>query len=332
MSGASDRGSGHDAMAASASAAQRWPGADELAAALVGATGSSVRAILLYGSHLTEASPDRHSAFDFFVVVEDYGAFYAGLSGAEELHRPHWLMTRMARLLPPNVIVFTPEEGVDGIAKCVIVSRDHLVRALGPAPPDHFLLGRMVQRLGKVFLASPEDEEWIDTLLAGARGRVLEWMVPYLDAPVDAAGFGRRLLEVCYQGEFRPESRDRPERLSAAQAGHFREQFGAVLARGEKDGVLKRENQMFVLAAPASQSVRSRWRAHFRRSKVRATLRWFKHMLTFANWLPYVVRKVERHTGRPVRLTALERKLPLIFLWPRAIKVLLTRPPREISK
>jgi hypothetical protein len=303
-----------------------------LATALVGATRSSVRAILLYGSHLTDASPDRHSAFDFIVVVEDYASFYSGLSAARELHRPPWLMTRMARLLPPNVIVFAPAEGTAGIAKCVVVSRDHLGSALGPEPPDHFLLGRMVQRLGKVYLASPEDGVWIDTELAGARSRVLEWMVPYLNVPVDAAGFGRRLLEVCYQGELRPESKDRPERLSVAQADHFREQFSPVLERGEQRGILRRDEQLFVLAGPVADGVRRRWRAHFRRSKIRATLRWFKHTITFANWLPYVVRKVERHTGRPVHLTALERKLPLVFLWPRAIKVLLTRPPREISK
>ncbi len=308
------------------------PGAAELATALVGVSDSSVHVILLYGSHLTDASPDRHSAFDFIVVVDDYASFYSALSDADELHRPPWLMTRMAQMLAPNVIVFAPDEGSAGIAKCVIVSRDHLASALGPRPPDHFLLGRMVQRMGNVYAASPKDEEWIDAQLAGARSRVLEWMLPYMNAPVDAAGFGRRLLEVCYQGELRPESRGRSDRVYDAQADHFREQFRSVLVRGEEEGTLLRDGEHFVLAAPVPDRIRRRWRSHFRRSKVRATLRWFKHTITFANWLPYVVRKVERHTGRPVHLTALERKLPLIFLWPRAIKVLLTRPPREITK
>ena len=83
-------------------------------------------------------------------------------------------------------------------------------------------------------------------------------------------------------------------------------------------------------AQPVSATERRRWRRHFARSKARATLRWFKHMVTFANWLPYIVNKVERHTGRTIRLTTLEKKLPIIFLWPRAIHVLLTRPRREI--
>jgi len=314
------------------SATPRWPAAGDLAAALAGVSGTTVRTILLYGSHLTATSPDKHSAFDFIVVVDHYRDFYDGLSAAGELHRPPWLMTRMAQVLAPNVIVFAPDDGPEGLAKCVIISKSDLVEALGPEPPDHFLLGRMVQRLGKVLVASPEDEAWIDTLLAEARGRVLEWMLPYLEAPVDAAGFGRRLLEVCYQGELRPESKGRPERLSAAQRDHFREQFGPVLTRGVEEGVLRRDNEAFVLSASAPEALCKRWRAHFRRSKLRATLRWFKHTLTFANWLPYVIRKVERHTGRAVHLTAIERRLPLIFLWPRAIVVLMSRPTREIKK
>ena len=68
---------------------------------------------------------------------------------------------------------------------------------------------------------------------------------------------------------------------------------------------------------------------HFVRSKARVTARWPKHVLTFDNWLPYISRKVERRTGIKVELTSLERRLPLIFLWPKVIKVLRARPDKE---
>jgi hypothetical protein len=61
-------------------------------------------------------------------------------------------------------------------------------------------------------------------------------------------------------------------------------------------------------------------------------MRLFKHTVTFANWLPYVVHKVERHTGQSIDLTFLERKLPIVFLWPRVILVLLTNPREEIEE
>jgi hypothetical protein len=54
--------------------------------------------------------------------------------------------------------------------------------------------------------------------------------------------------------------------------------------------------------------------------------------VTFANWVPYVVRKAERHTGKTIRLTRLERAVPHVFLWPRAIYILSTRPRKEIDK
>jgi hypothetical protein len=147
---------------------------------------------------------------------------------------------------------------------------------------------------------------------------------------VDAEGLGRRLLEVCYRGELRPEATDRAHRVFDAQVEHFRALFPPVLERGVREGLLVREGEHYRPAKPATGAERRRWRVHFARSKTRATLRWFKHMVTFANWLPYIVNKVERHTGRTIRLTKLEQKLPIVFLWPRAIHVLLTRPRREI--
>jgi len=184
-----------------------------------------------------------------------------------------------------------------------------------------------------VWTRSEDDASWIAARLQHARDGVLAWMLPYLDAPVDAAGLGRRLLEVCYRGELRPEATDRAHRIFDTQADHFREAFEPVLERGVAEGVLVRtgeHGERYRPVEPVSDAERRRWRRHFARSKTRATLRWFKHMVTFANWLPYIVNKVERHTGRTIRLTTLEKKLPIIFLWPRAIHVLLTRPRREI--
>lgn len=307
-----------------------WPEAVELARRMVADTDGSMRGVLLYGSRLHKTSPDRHSALDFVVLVDDYRSFYQALSDADQLHRPVGLMSGLARMLPPNVIAYTPDEGRNGLAKCLIVSRDDFARALGPEPRDHFILGRMLQRVGEVWFADDAEAEWARAQIRGAHRRVLDWMTPYLSEPVDAAGLGRRLLEVCYQGELRPESRSRSDAIFKTQAEHFAAALQPALEAAAADGRMVAEDDRYRLAGPASAADVRRWRRHFRRSKLRSTSRWFKHMMTFANWLPYVTRKVERHTGRTIELTRLEKKLPLIFLWPRAIHVLLTRPRREI--
>jgi hypothetical protein len=306
------------------------PPARALAERLIAAAGGSVRAVLLYGSQLLGARPGRHSAFDFVVVVDDDRAFYRALSNAAELHRPVWIMSALSRVLAPNTIAFAPDGGSIGIAKCLIVTASRFERALGPNAPDHFFIGRMVQRVQPIWTRGEAEGRWVEERLAGARAGVLRWMLPYLFEPVDAAGLGRRLLEVCYRGELRPEAEDRAHRIFDTQVDHFREVFPAVLERGVASGVLARQGDGYVPASPVSSSERRRWRFYFLRSKVRSTLRWFKHMVTFANWLPYVVQKVERHTGRTIELTRLEKALPIVFLWPRAIHVLLTRPHREI--
>ena len=48
-----------------------WPYALELAERMVAQTGEHVRAVLLYGSRLLRTRPDRHSALDFVVIVDD---------------------------------------------------------------------------------------------------------------------------------------------------------------------------------------------------------------------------------------------------------------------
>ena len=303
-----------------------------LSEALVTAAAGQVDAVILYGSHLLKAAPDRHSAYDFVVVVASYSAFYRNLKVAREMHRPSWLMAFMARILPPNVIAFTPDDGRDGMAKCLIVSREHLQRALGPNPPDHFLLGRMVQKVALVWARDDAASSWVHDHLAGARAGVMEWVGPYLDEDFDAAAVGRRLLAVCYRGEFRPEAGNRSETIFEAQRAHFVEQLSPVLEEGVRAGWLapvERAAKHYRFVERPGRGARMRWGWHFLRSKARVTARWGKHILTFDNWLPYISRKVERRTGMRVELTPLERKLPVIFLWPRVIKVLRARPDKE---
>jgi hypothetical protein len=240
-------------------------------------------------------------------------------------------MTALAGCLSPSVMAFAPDDGRSGIAKYLLVSRADFEVATGPTPPDHFLLGRLVQRVGVVWARGDAEAAWLSARLSGARSGVLAWMAPYLEGPVDAEDLGRRILEVCYQGEVRPESAARAGRVFEAQTDHFREVLDPVLRDAERRGVVREVDGKYALAVPVQPSERRRWRAHFRRSKARTTARWLKHTVTFVNWLPYIVRKVERHRGHPIVLTALERRLPLIFLWPRAIYVLFTRPRREIE-
>jgi hypothetical protein len=308
------------------------PDAEALARGLAEAGGAAVQGILLYGSHLSGAAPDRHSALDFVVVVDAYRPFYQALHDAGEIHRPARLMWVAARTLPPNVIAYTPNGGEAGIAKCLVVSAEDLRTALGPDATDHFLIARLIQRVALVWQASEEHGGWIMARLEDAHGGVLAWAAPYLDPtiPFDAETLGRKLLEICYGGEFRPEARNRSDTVFETQREHFAGVLAPVLERSVQEGRLERvPGAGYRLAREVSKEEARRWRRYFRRSKARVTARWFKHVLTFDNWLPYILRKVERRMGRKVELTRIERALPVPFLIPRAVALLFTRPERE---
>jgi len=305
-------------------------GLSELLECLRHGAAGSLEAVLLYGSHLHGAGPDRYSALDMVVVVSDYSRFYRGLRAASEIHRPAALMIGLAKVLPPNVIALAPGGGQGALAKCLVVDRADLERDLGPTPRDHFLLGRLVQRVRLVWERDRETRSWVLGQLDRARAGTLRWVGPFLEEPFNAETMGRRLLELCYSAEFRPEATNRSEVVFERQRDHFRQALQPGLDEALADGRIVTAGEAgYRFADGPDPRERRAWRRHFRRSKARVTLRWLKHVVTFDNWLPYVTRKVERRTGRRVELTGLERRLPVIFLWPRVVRVLLSRPERE---
>ena len=203
----------------------------------------------------------------------------------------------------------------------------------------------MIQKVGLPWHAGPEAEAWVQRCLDRARAGIPTWMAPYLHGDFDLDEFGRRTMEVCYQAEIRPEAGNRSQTIHKAQEAHFRAVLPPVFEEAEAAGLLERVEEAgggqggpgddpatrvrWRYASPAPAGERLYWRWHFIRSKARTTARWFKHILTFDNWLPYITRKVERRTGQTVELTRLERRLPLIFLWPRVFRVLRNLPERE---
>ena len=282
--------------------------------------GPSLVGLILFGSRLAQTSPGRHSAYDFFVIVDDYGSFYRGLRAAGKLSRPPALVAFLNRQLPPNVISFRLETGLQ--AKLAVLTEQDLERALSDPAPDHFVLGRLSQRVELVWARNDAIRQRLFAAVLRAWRSPLAWAGPFMPASFTAEEFCRQMLAVSYAGEIRPEDPRRADDVAGAQADFFREMYGRLLEEAAAAGILAREGDRFRFGRPWSRAERRRRRAYFRRSKFRATLRWAKYMVTFEDWLDYLVRKVERRTGLAPRITVAERRLPLLLLWPKAIRVL----------
>ena len=284
--------------------------------------GRNVVAVVFFGSRLVGTSPGESSAADLFVVVENYLLFYESIGSRLPAARHAGIIAALNNMLPPNIIYLGDPGGMRAGAKCFIVSESDLALGLSADAQDHFFRGRLAQRVHIVYARSEKDRQALETRIDAARHLTLTWVPLYLNGPFSVLDYCRRMMEVSYSAEIRPEARSRVREVIDAQVSFFRLVYARVLQSGVRDGRLVQEGEMFRLAKKAG--FRERWRVShfFRRSKMRATLRWFKYMLTFDDWLDYIVRKIERRSGERIELTRAERRFPVILLWPKAFRLI----------
>ena len=296
------------------------------------ACGRNLVGVIFFGSRLLGTSPGEGSAADLFVVVENYLLFYEVLGSRLPTARHSGIMAALNRVLPPNIIYLNDPGGLRAGAKCFIVSEGDLALGMSADARDHFFRGRLAQRVHIVHARSERDRLAMETRIDAARHLTLTWVPLYLEGSFGVMDYCRRMMEVSYAGEIRPEARSRVHEVTDAQATFFRLVYGRVLQDGVRDGRLVAEADRFSLAARPRW--RERWRAghFFRRSKARATMRWFKYMLTFDDWLDYIVRKIERRSGVRIELTKAERRMPAILLWPKAIRVIRAMRESEAAR
>jgi hypothetical protein len=299
--------------------------------ALAEAGGESVATILLYGSHVQASSPNRWSAYDFLLITDSYSRFFQRLVAKGYNSRPAWILTALSHVLAPNIISFDMGREDQPPAKCAVVNIRHLRRALRPHSPDHFLKGRVVQKLAMVWSRGPAEEEMVIPVLREAREGIVRWVRPFLPGSFDLEEFAETMLRVSYRGEIRPESPQRVVQVFQAQkdtlVGIARESLDAA----EKRGAVVEEAGIYRWTRKPGRGVWAFYTLYFATSKARATARWFKYMVTFDGWLDYVVRKIERRAGFEVQIEERERRWPLIFLWPKLFLVLKTLRDPETS-
>jgi hypothetical protein len=176
-------------------------------------------------------------------------------------------------------------------------------------------------------------ERAVQAALASVRAHTRVWVAPSLPEHFTVEDYLTMALRRSLSGEIRPEAADHARTLVAAQAEVLGPAYRAVLDDYVATGHMVAEDaDRYRLATPASGWDRFRVGLYFQHSKVRATTRLLKHVVLYDGWLDYIVRKVERSGSGTVELTAREKRWPLIFLWPRVIRFIWTRPQKGQQK
>jgi hypothetical protein len=235
----------------------------------------------------------------------------------------------LARLLPPNAMSVR-RRGPSGEqeAKCLIVSERDFERECSARARDHFVQARMAQRVLLIWARDAASAEAALASVRQARARTFDWARVFLPPSFDLPGYCRTVINVSFAHEIRAEAKGHGEVLFSAQRSLLSGIYGPLLASLAERGVLAREGDRYSQRRPPGALTRFLVRGHFRRSKVRTTLRLLKHPFLYDNWLEYITRKIDRSTGQRIELTERERRRPLIFLWPRVVRYLRSRPQR----
>jgi hypothetical protein len=315
-----------EAIAARACRAPRANGAvTEVARRVAALGGSSVRALVFFGSRKTRASPGAHSAYDLFVITGEYASFYGALRAAGMLRRSPSLVAALNVVLPPNQISLRglDQTGAPWHAKCAVISLSAFRRETSARRRDHFCLGRLCQPVSLVYAADADAEQAVLDGLAGSHRLTLAWARPWLPERFDVEGYCRTMLSVSLAQEIRPEPEGRAAALFDAQRDDLLPVYAVLLEELAAAGRLRSlGGGQYALARRAGLLERLRVRIYFAWSLLRATARWAKYVVTFDDWLDYIVRKAERHSGQAIVLDPRERRFPLLFLWPRLVRYL----------
>lgn len=300
--------------------------------------GSTTVAILHYGSRAQGRQPRADSAFDYFVIVDNYRAAYESVAASLGTSYSAGVATALAHVLAPNVISVNDLEGRRG--KCCVISLADFRRACSPRRKDHFVQGRLFQFLVIAWMRDAAVAREIREAIAEAREATFTWGRPSLPERFTVDQFVHAVLARSLDGEIRPEVGDHAKTLAEAQQEPLRAIYSPLLqslaARGdlvvEGAGAADPATTIYRQRAQPTWLDRARVRWYFQRSKARATARLLKHVVLYEGWLDYIVRKIDRSGDTKIELTRREQRWPLIFLWPRFFRYLRDRPQRRRSR
>ena len=299
------------------------PALDAAVRRLAAATRPSLVGLVFFGSLRTGAArANAFSAYDLFVVVEGYRAFYGSLRRAGLTGKRPGLMALVSRWLPPSQCSL--RFGLEDLhVKASVIRYDTYRRETSPRRRDHFCIGRLFQPTRILYARDEAARAGILDGLVEAHRATWAWARPWLPPRFDAAAYGLSALRTSLRWEVRPEPEGRADALWAAQelaqVPVFEALLGELAGRGEVVAVPGAAGEV-TPARPVRVVERARLELYFRRSIVRSTARWLKHVVTFEGWLDYIARKVSRHGGEPIELTDRERRWPLVFLWGRLFR------------
>jgi hypothetical protein len=247
-------------------------------------------AILFYGSCLRRPeSLLADSLLDFYLLVDDYKAAYAGA------------LTGLAnRILPPNVFYLEARhEGATLRCKYAVISLAQFQAGMSRATDNVSLWARFSQQSRLVWSRDPQILRAVAGACAEAALTMLSNAAPLVDKGAGADMIWQRAFEETYRAEVRSEGVDRAAELVSTDLERYRRVY-ALAAGAIEEGTI------------GAGACTAAWRRRRRTSKLLNFARLAKAAFTFDGALDYVLWKVKRHSGVVLPVTDWQRRHPLL--------------------
>jgi hypothetical protein len=299
------------------------PAARLLTEAILARHGDAVAAILFYGSCLRR---DTHEGvLDFYVLVDDYREAYASL------------YLRLAnRLVPPNVFFLSHESDL-GTLRCkyAVISRKDFARGVSARSHVPYFWARFAQPALISHARDDEARRFATDCCARALTTLVQRLSVFLPASdgvqrFSPAALWQEAFRRTYGSELRTESPETIRSNYEADPERYDSLAGLALETGVEEGWLEafaRRGPAFEVRMPASRrrAARLRWQLERPLCKALAFVRLFKNTTTFGDWVPYILWKLERHTGKPIEVSERQRRHPFLYGWPILARLLWQR-------
>ena len=299
------------------------PGIDWFAKQIAARHGEAVLGVLFYGSCLRKETDE--GVLDFWVVVDNYSAAYS--------NRIHALINPIA---PPNVFYIEVEyEGNILRSKYGVISRRAFARGTSLASWHPYVWARFAQPARVLSCRDREARSFFEESISQAVITMVGRLVCHLPDQhgllrFSLPAFWQEAFRRTYDSERRPEAEEAIRSLYQADEDRYDAAANAALHHlaltGYFDEAIEHPRSFSVKVPPVRlMAQRLRWRSMRAYSRVLGLARLLKTAFTFGDWVPYVLWKLERHTGKKIELTPRQRKHPLVFAWPIILPHLLKR-------
>ena len=299
------------------------PAARLLSDAIRERLGESVAVVLFYGSCLRK---DTHEGvLDFYVIVDDYASTYDSL-----------YLRWVNGWVPPNVFLLTLDSELGPIrCKYAVISRDDFRHGVGPGSRIPYYWARFAQPALVAWARDDDARQLAVDCCAQSIVTLVQRLGPFLPAQGEVQRFSPSALwqeafRRTYGSELRTESEETVRGHYEADPERYDAVVGPALEALREQGWLEdvsARGPAFEVRLPAARRRRARLRWQLVRplGKGLAFVRLLKNATTFGDWVPYILWKLERHTGRPIETTERQRRHPFLFGWPVLLRLLWRR-------